>query len=152
MSDDAVKTALHLLDEVSTGALGTLTGEGYPMASLVAYAVARDGAPLFLISSMAFHTKNLNADPRASLLIRDETSGDALARARVTLLGTVSRLAETDIDDARTRFLARHPQAATYVGFADFSFHKLKIERAHLVAGFGRIVEIPGKAFARAAG
>lgn len=145
---DAVETALRLLDETSTGALGTLTTDGYPRTSLVAFARDREGAPLFLISSMAQHTKNLAADRRASLLVCDKIAGDALSNARVTLIGAVSSLTDANaIAEARTRFLARHPQAATYVGFPDFSFRTLKIERAHLVAGFGRIVEIPGDAF-----
>lgn len=149
-SRDAIETALALLAETSTGALGTLTSDGYPLTSLVAFARDRDGAPLLLISSMALHTKNLAADRRASLLLRKEGGGDTLANARVTLIGTASLLTDAEaIADARTRFLARHPEAATYVGFPDFGFQTLKVERAHLVAGFGRIVEIPGAAFRR---
>lgn len=144
------ETALRLLDETATGALGTLSADGYPTASLVAFARTAKGAPLFLISTMALHTKNLAGNPRCSLLIRDERSGDPLANARVTLIGSMTRLTDVSvIADARARFLTRHPQAATYVGFPDFNFHELKINRAHLVAGFGRIVEIPGEAFAR---
>ncbi|HEY4344889.1 MAG TPA: pyridoxamine 5'-phosphate oxidase family protein [Parvibaculum sp.] len=144
------ETALRLLDETATGALGSLSPDGFPMASLVAFARTKDGAPLFLISTMALHTKNLTGNPRSSLLVRDERSGDPLTLARVTLIGTMTRIAEANAAaDARTRFLARHPQAATYVDFPDFNFHELKVDRAHLVAGFGRIVEIPGSAFAR---
>lgn len=144
------ETALRLLDHMPTGALASLTADGYPMASLVAFARAGDGAPLFLISDLALHTKNLTGNPRASLLVREERSGDPLALARVTFIGSVARLADAQaVIDARTRFLARHPQAATYIDFPDFHFYALRIERAHLVAGFGRIVEIPGRTFTR---
>ena len=144
------ETALRLLDHMPTGALASLTADGYPMASLVAFARADDGAPLFLISDLALHTKNLTGNPRASLLVREERSGDPLALARVTFIGSVARLTDAQtVIDARTRFRARHPQAATYIDFPDFHFHALKIKRAHLVAGFGRIVEIPGRIFMR---
>ncbi|MGB3811341.1 MAG: pyridoxamine 5'-phosphate oxidase family protein [Parvibaculum sp.] len=145
---DALRTARRLLEQASTGALGTVSADGYPLTSLVAFARTEDGAPLFLISTMALHTKNLSANPRASLLLRDERGGDPLANARVTLIGTITRLTDAAaIADAKARFLARHPQAATYAGFPDFNFHRLTIERAHLIAGFGRIVEIPGGEF-----
>lgn len=151
MTDESPgETALRLLDHTPTGALGSLTADGYPMASLVAFACAADGAPLFLISTMALHTKNLTANPRVSLLVREERGGDPLALARATFIGSVARLAGAQaVIDARTRFLARHPQAATYIDFPDFHFYALKVERAHLVAGFGRIVEIPGRALTR---
>jgi hypothetical protein len=45
---------------------------------------------------------------------------------------------------ARSRFLARHPEASLYVDFTDFSFYALTVESAHLVAGFGRIVDLTG--------
>jgi putative heme iron utilization protein len=151
MTDESPsETALRLLDETATGALGSLSADGFPVASLVAFARTASGAPLFLISTMALHTKNLTGNPRSSLLVRDERSGDPLANARVTLIGSMTRLTDANAAaDARARFLARHPQAATYVNFPDFNFHELKVDRAHLVAGFGRIVEIPGSAFTR---
>jgi putative heme iron utilization protein len=149
-SESPGETALRLLDETATGALGSLSADGFPIASLVAFARTESGAPLFLISTLALHTKNLVADPRSSLLVRDKQSGDPLAGARVTLIGAMSRLTEANaMANARARFLARHPQAATYVDFPDFNFYALKIDRAHLVAGFGRIVEIPGHIFSR---
>ena len=41
------------------------------------------------------------------------------------------------------RYLARHPAAELYAGFGDFAFWRLEPERAHAVAGFGRIETIP---------
>jgi putative heme iron utilization protein len=106
----------------------------------VLVATEPDGAPLFLISRLALHTKNLANDPRASLLI-DATDGlgDPLAGGRVTVLGTAR---PTDSDTARRRFLARHPSAEGYAGFADFSMYSLDIARAHFIGGFGRIVDL----------
>ena len=100
------------------------------------------GAPIFLISRLALHTRNLEQDGRTSLLI-DATSpsGDPLAGDRVTVMG---RAAPADSLTARSRFLARHPSAAAYVDFGDFAFWRLDIERAHFIGGFGRIADIPG--------
>jgi len=115
----------------------TLAGDGTPYASLVLYATLADATPVLLLSNLAEHTKNLKADPRASLLI-DGTAGlaDPLTGARATLLG---RLEEVDASVAQVRYLARHPSAEAYVSFGDFRFYALKVTRAHLVAGFGRI-------------
>jgi putative heme iron utilization protein len=101
-------------------------------------AVDHDLSPILLLSDLAEHTKNLAADERASLLI-DGTAGadDPLSAPRVTLQGRIAR--SDDRTDA-TRYIAHHPAAALHAGFADFHYYRLTIERAHLVAGFGRIV------------
>lgn len=114
---------------------------GWPYASLVLVATDAMGMPLLLLSDLAEHTRNLRDDPRVSLLI-DDTKGheDRLAAARLTLLGHASVIAdEAERADARARFLARHPSAATYADFKDFQFYRVTLDRAHLVAGFGRI-------------
>lgn len=110
---------------------------GAPYASLVLVAFDLDGAPLLLISRLADHTKNILADSRVSLLC-DGTAGFAepLTGPRASLQG---RAARTDDPRHRARFLARHPSAEMYAGFGDFGFYRIAVERAHLVAGFGRI-------------
>jgi putative heme iron utilization protein len=142
---DATDCARALMAQATTAALGTLSPDGYPVTTLVAVAPNAAGAPLLLLSRLALHTKNLAADPRASLLLRDEGAADPggapLARPRVTLVGRI--LASAEASD-RACFLARHPQARAYAGFTDFGFYAMAIQRAHLVAGFGRIVELAG--------
>jgi putative heme iron utilization protein len=132
-----------LLREGMTGALATLIpSAGDPYCSLVNVATAHDGAPLLLLSTLAIHTKNILADPRASLMLDERKDGDPLEGARVMLMG---RVAATDDAIARARYLARHPEADAFVGFKDFAIYRMEIERAHLVAGFGRIVNLAGK-------
>jgi hypothetical protein len=116
---------------------------GYPYASLVTVAAMPGGAPLTLISTLAEHTRNLEKDPRASMLF-DETGGfgDPLEGARVSVFGTMRKVNEPA---ARARFLSRHPSAAMYAGFKDFAFYALDVEGAHFVGGFGRITGISGK-------
>ncbi len=130
-----------LLRQAFKGALATLDrGSGGPYASLVTVATAADGTPLVLLSSLALHTQNLGADARACLLIDGSgPTGDPLAGGRVSLSG---RIVATPAAHDRARFLARLPEAAVYADFADFVFHRLVLERAHFIGGFGRIIDI----------
>lgn len=122
-------------------ALGSIDRRtGHPYASLVTVATTLEGAPVFLISRLAFHTQNIEKDARASLLFDGTSStGDPLAGGRVTLVGTARWIED---GHARGRFLARHPGAEMYVDFPDFAFYELQPETAHYVGGFGRIVDL----------
>jgi len=137
---DPKATAKKLLREGRSGALATLMqGSGDPYCSLVNVATAADGSPLLLISTLAVHTRNILADPRVSLMIDERRQGDSLEGARIMLLGTAEPIADNDI---RRRYLVRQPEAEMYVGFTDFSFYRMALKGAHLVAGFGRIVDL----------
>ncbi len=140
---EAVAIARRLLRTGTRAALATLMpGTGAPYASLVAYATDPAGAPLLLISTLAVHTRNLQADPRAALLIEDPArpeEADPLREARLSLAGRLEPSADPVV--AR-RFLARHPDAAGYASFRDFGFYRFVIEGAHQVAGFGRITDL----------
>jgi putative heme iron utilization protein len=139
-SFDPKLAAKKLLREGRSGALATLMpSSGDPYCSLVNVATLADGAPVLLISTLALHTKNILADPRVSLMIDERKAGDPLEGARVMLMGRAS--ATTD-PEARRRYLDRQPEAAMFAGFADFAFYRVVITRAHLVAGFGRIVDL----------
>lgn len=118
--------------------------QGWPYASLVLVAAGLDATPLLLISKLAEHTKNIAADPRVSILF-DGTEGaqSRLAAARATVLGRAVPAAGNA--EALARYIARHPEAQAYAGFADFGLFEVQVERAHLVAGFGRIHWVDGK-------
>jgi len=94
------------------------------------------------MSRLAIHTNNILADARVSLMLDERKVGDPLQGARVMLMGTA---AATDDADARRRYLARHPDAEMFAGFADFAFYRMALRRAHLVGGFGRIVDLEPK-------
>ncbi len=137
---DPKQTAKKMLREARSGALATLMrGSGDPYCSLVNVATAADGAPLLLLSRLAVHTKNILADPRVSLMLDERKEGDPLEGARVMLMGTA---AVTEDAAARRRYLARHPEAEMFAGFADFAVYEIMVKGAHLVAGFGRIVDL----------
>jgi len=130
-------TARQLLRAADRATLATVQPLGWPYASLTLLALAQDGNPLLLLSDLAEHTKNLRHDPRVSLLI-DGTAGrdDPLTGPRVTVLGKAAEVADPPL---LARFTRRHPSAERYAGFADFRLYQVRVARAHLVAGFGRI-------------
>lgn len=115
-----------------------------PYASLVAVACDMDAGPLLLISDLAQHSRNIAADCRVSLLFDGggaAAEADPLAAPRVSLLGEATRCND---EHSLARFVARHPSAAQYAGFADFRLYRVAIRRGHLVAGFGRIAWVEG--------
>ncbi|MEM8948873.1 MAG: DUF2470 domain-containing protein [Pseudomonadota bacterium] len=131
--------ARHLIRAAAVGSLATVMREsdGAPYASLVAVATDHDGAPILLLSDLADHSKNLKRDERVSLLLSGSGAHeDPLAGERLSLMG---RLARSDKQTLRERYLSRHPRAAGYASFADFAFYHMSVDRAHLIAGFGRI-------------
>jgi heme iron utilization protein len=137
---DANAAAKALLRQSRGGALATLMpSTGDPYCSLVNVATAPDGAPLMLLSRLALHTKNILADSRVSLMLDERKEGDPLEGARIMLMG---HAAATDDPGVRRRYLDRQPEAAMFAGFGDFAVYRMGIARAHLVAGFGRIVDI----------
>jgi putative heme iron utilization protein len=137
--------AKRVLRSASTASLATLSPDGAPFASLVTVATDHAGAPILLISRLAVHTQNLARDDRASLLLVEPggEAGDPLAGARLSLTGRIGGPEETPV--VRQRFLAFHPEAEGYAGFRDFSFRRFTVTGGHLVAGFGRIIDLrPG--------
>lgn len=132
------RQARELLFGASIASLATLMEDGSPYASLVTVAADAELAPVLLLSNLAQHTKNVARDARASLLI-DGTGGgpgDPLDGPRLTLLGNLER---SEHESAADVFFDRHPQSKGYAGFADFHFFRLRLGRAQLVAGFGKV-------------
>jgi putative heme iron utilization protein len=102
------------------------------------YALDGAGRPVFLISTMAMHTQNLQQDGRAGLLVtQPEAGGDPLGAARVTLVGNVSPIAEAEVGEARRLYLERHENSKYWVDFDDFSFFAMDVVDVYYVGGFG---------------
>ena len=114
------------------------SGAGWPYGSLVSIALDCDLSPLMLFSTLSDHTRNLAVDSRSSLLF-EETSRlkNPQTGPRVSVLG---RIRKTNDERHHKRFLARHPEAALYAGFGDFSFYRMTVDRIHFVGGFAKAV------------
>lgn len=145
---DPSKLARSLLRRRREGALATLmVGSGDPFCSLVNVASHPDGSPILLVSRLAVHTKNILADPRVSLMLDERAEGDPLEGARIMLLGRAEQVAAPDLQLVRRRYLNAHPSAEAFVDFKDFSFLLIRPSGTHLVAGFGRIVDLKPERF-----
>jgi putative heme iron utilization protein len=122
------------------GSLSTLSRKqpGFPFGSVMPYGLDSRGRPIFLISTMAMHTQNLQADPRASLLVtQPDASGDPLGASRVTVIGNAQIMPEADVAEARTLYLERYANAKYWVDFEDFSFYRMDVLDVYYVGGFG---------------
>ena len=134
---ERVRTLISLS---TIGTLSTLSRkhEGFPFGSLMPYAVDPAGRPAFLISSMAMHTQNLLADPRASLFVAQSAAdGDPLGAARATLIGQAKPVPESDLSSAREVYIATHENSKYWVDFTDFGFFWLELTDIYYVGGFG---------------
>lgn len=133
-----------LVRRARSGTLATAErgGSGWPYASLVTVACDVDASPILLLSQLSDHTRNLAEDPRASLLIEAASRrANPQTGPRATLMGRIEPSAD---ERHRRRFLARHPSASLYAGFADFGVYRMTVERAHSVGGFARAVWMDG--------
>jgi heme iron utilization protein len=122
------------------GSLSTLSRKqpGFPFGSVMPYGLDDHGRPIFLISTMAMHTQNLQADPRASLLVtQEDTDGEPLGASRITLVGNVLALPGAEVAEARKVYLARHANSKYWVDFEDFSFYRMNVVDVYYVGGFG---------------
>jgi hypothetical protein len=102
------------------------------------YGLDEQGRPIFLISTMAMHTQNLQADPRAALLVtQGDADGDPLGASRVTLVGNVAPIPHSEVAEARELYLARYANSKYWVDFEDFSFYRMDVVDVYYVGGFG---------------
>lgn len=135
--------ARALLRRCQSGALGTwsLAAPGYPFVSLVPYVCDAAARPVFLLSGLAEHTRNLRADGRASLMLADGV-GDVLEQARLTVIGEVTETAFSPAQIAR--HLRYRPDAEGHLSLGDFRFFVLEPRRLRLISGFGRMGWVDG--------
>lgn len=143
--------ARTLIEGLRTGTLCTLALDpaGYPYGSLVTFA-ASGGAPVFLISELAEHTRNLRSDARASLLVAESRASDPLANARVTLIGHCMPCSTAGRARVRDAYLQRHPDAGYYADFKDFAFWILEVSAVRYIGGYGRMSWVPLEEWRRA--
>jgi heme iron utilization protein len=142
------RQARYLLRRSRQGALATLMAHsGDPYCSLVNVASHPDGSPILLISRLALHTKNILGDARISLMLDERAEGDPLEGSRIMLAGRAEEAGTAEVAILRRRYLNAHPSAEVFVDFKDFSFFRIRPAALHLVAGFGRIIDLTPEQF-----
>ena len=157
---DDVRQWLQDVHSATLSTLSTSAGiQGFPACSVVPFALDQEGAPFILIAQIAAHTRNLKADSRASLFIRQGlAAGDPQSQWRATLTGNMERLVVLDENseqetessdvvisrdeylDLKARYRERVPKSDSYFETHDFGFWRMRaIKKVRYIAGFGRI-------------
>lgn len=141
ISDAELARRLVAGSRLATLSTIALRPAGFPYGSLVAHTVDDRGRPLFLLSALAEHTKNLAACANASLLVVETGSTSIVTAPRVTLVGTCAPIEPVEHDAVRARYVAAHPESATW--FTDYlhsySLYRLEPNEMRVIVGFGRL-------------
>ncbi len=141
-TDDAAREmAQGIMRESHISAIATLTPEGTPMTTRIAFGLAADRAPITFVSTLSQHTAALTRDPRCSLLIGEPApKGDPLTHPRLTLQAQAQMISRDAavFPDLQKGWLESHPKSRLYIDFADFLFVRFRIEAGFLNGGFGK--------------
>lgn len=143
------KEARDFLRGCHRGVLSTHSAkyEGYPFGSVTPFVLDHEANPIILISTLAEHTKNIQNNPKVSLIVLSDED-DMQANARLTMMGTAT-LIDKENPHLKARYLRYLPQAATYFDMHDFYFYQMKIAHARYIAGFGKMSWIDGETLAQ---
>jgi heme iron utilization protein len=142
MDEQSERALARLIRETRVAALGTLH-EGEPNLAMVAYSLAEDFSVFYIhVSRLGKHTRDMENDPRVSLLITetDDRRADPQTLARVSIRGMAQMLPRTDLGYAHVKqdYLARFPEAEQLFSLGDFNFWTITPKGGRYVAGFGR--------------
>ena len=130
--------ARTLVAHADVGALATLSSDGTPWSSMVMYGLLADGSPTLLVSTLAEHGRNLERNPRGSLMVAAPIKRpDPLQGGRVTLAGTFEKPEGERLEAAREACFKVMVHGKTYAQFGDFSIWVLNVERVRWVGGYG---------------
>lgn len=136
---EAVRVARDVLHTSRTAGLATLDPQsGYPYTTATNIAVEPDGTPFFFAARLALHARNIEADPRISLVVAPFNTGDALTLPRLTLVGKAVLIGEEEVPFAKARYIARYPKAKLYLALPDTQLYRLKIEGVQINGGPAR--------------
>ena len=137
----AANDARRLLQNEYHGILSTHSHDvpGYPFGSVMPYCLDGEGNPVILISHIAQHTKNIEANPKVSLIVTESGVEDVHLGGRLTWIGDAERVEAEDLSDLEARYYSFFPAARSYHKAHGFDFYRIKLARARFIAGFGKI-------------
>jgi putative heme iron utilization protein len=135
----ASEAPLNLLHAVPNGTLATHSRDpaGFPYPTALPFAPDARHAPMLVISRLAEHTRNLQADARAGFLVARDVEGNVLEGQRLTLLGSFEPATPARVPELARRYLRYHPDAARYLELGDFAIWTMTLERMRFIGGFG---------------
>jgi hypothetical protein len=140
------REARELVRAHRSGVLSThsLKFPGYPYGSALPHVADAAGRPVVLISHLAEHTRNIEADPRVSYIVC-ESGPDLQAQPRVTLLGQARA---SDDPALAARYLRFYPDHQGYLEIGGFRFYVVEPEQVRYIQGFGGLHWIAGSTYA----
>lgn len=142
----AIRQARALLRGARSGVLATQR-EGQPFAGLVTPAMAPDLSILLWLSDLSEHTRQLRDEPRCALMVQGPPAdANPQTAPRTTVTGLAERVSGDETAALKARWLALHPYAALYAGFADFALWRIRPQAALLVGGFAAATRLRGEA------
>ena len=136
---EAIRVARDVLLTSRTCGLATLDpASGYPYNTATNIAVEQDGTPFFFAARLALHARNIEADPRISLVLAPFNKGDALTLPRLTLVGRAELMSDNETPLAKARYVARYPKAKLYLALPDTQLYRMKIDGVQINGGPAR--------------
>lgn len=141
LKKEAVSEARKLLKSTNYGVMSTISKdvEGYPFGSHMPYCLDSNGNLLIYISTLAQHTKNLDANPKCSLTIIEPNPSHIQNSARLTYIGNASRVKEEEFEEAYRHYVTYFPNAKRYRETHDFHIYKVEPVKIRYIGGFGKI-------------
>ncbi len=140
-------TVRKFLKEQRNGILSTVSKEveDFPYGSVCPYMMDHQGRPVFLISTIAEHTKNIAANDKACLTVMDERTNPRLEGARVSYMGRAQRVGPQEEDILSNRYLRFFPEAQAYFKAHGFHYYRIEPKRIRYIEGFGKIYWVEAK-------
>ncbi len=136
--------ALSLLISSHEGALGTIE-KGTPFVSAAGFLYETPegekdfGKLYFLLSDLSRHSKNLQKNAAASLLVVEKGTAPIHERKRLSLQGLIQTIKnETRSETLKDRYLTVFPRSEIFFTLADFHFYEMEITELHWIGGFGK--------------
>ncbi len=111
----------------------------YPFGSVTTYITTVNGEPIFYISNLAQHTRNILQNPKMCLTVFEGNQNDPNAGARLSIMGDAILVDDTKLEQVKQRFFTLYPDSRDYQKMHDFNFYQLKTHRVRYIGGFGDI-------------
>lgn len=142
MDSNSEQTLARIVRETRIATLGTLH-EGETNLAMVAYIAAEDFSSFYIhVSRLGKHTRDMETDPRVSLLIAetDDQRADPQILARMSLQGTAELVPRdaSDYGQIKTHYVKRFPASEPLFSLGDFNLWRITPKSGRYVAGFGR--------------
>lgn len=150
------KTLSQLIRSARYAAIGTVC-EGAPFVSMILFAASPDLQAFYtLISRLAQHTRDIERDPRVSLMLvesGDDVSDDPQQLARVSISGEAHPISPTDpaYESIKSLYLEKYPQTGFNLTLADFSFFRITPRAVRFVGGFAQAFNLSAEDLKRVA-